>query len=222
MDPRTLTLGMDASWGGWGWCLADQDGPLQVGHLALGPPRRRAKKTERNPDPPLLSTHRLQRFKLYLHRHLDMVLADAQLMRAPTDPLVRVVVEVPPLGYKAGQASAYVGVGRIVGAIELWGCRRSLATPWVQEPGDWRAWWNIAPSRRGRGSVEMKADAIDMVGRLYGARWLEGFRRTKKGGPCGDVAEAVLLSVGSSRYPGGAPETPEHWPAAPDGLRYAP
>ena len=222
MDLRVITLGNDASWGGWGWCLADQHGPLQVGHVALGPPRRRARATRRNPDPQLRSTHRTARMGLYLDGPLAWALADGQVLRAPTDPLVRVVVEVPPLGFKKGKASAYVGVGRLVGAIENWGSRPALATPWVQEPGDWRAWWGIPPSRKGRGSAELKADAIELVTRRWGANWLEPFRRTTKGGPRGDVAEAILLAVGSSLHPDQAPASPEQWPEAPAGLHYMP
>lgn len=221
-QPRTLVLGNDASWGGWGWCLADQHGPLQVGHLALGPPRRRASKTKANPYPKLLATHRLQRFKQYLHGPLALVLADAQLLRRPSDPLVRVVVEVPPLGFKSGKASAYVAVGRMVGAIEVWGCRPSLATPWVQEPGEWRGYWRIPPSGRGRGSAQLKADAITLATSLWGRKWLEPFNRTAKGGPRGDVAEAMLLTVRSCRDQTGAPETPTTWPGVPAGLEFGP
>ena len=217
MTPQVLTIGNDASWGGWGTCLANQHGPLQVGHVTLGPPRRRASKTKANPKPPLLSTHRTARLRGYLDGPLAWLLADAQLLRAPIDPLVRVVVEVPPLGFKRGKASAYVGVGRLVGAIEAWGCRPSLAYPWVQEPGDWRQWWQIPPTRKGRGSAELKADAIDLVIKLWGGHWLQPYRRTAKGGPCGDVAEAILLAVGSSQHPHEAPATPEDWPAAPPG-----
>jgi len=222
MEPRTLTLGMDASWTGWGWCLGDQHGPMQVGHLALGAPRRRDRATKRDPTPDLRSTHRLQRLHRYLHGPLAWVLADAQVLRAPTDPLVRVVIEVPPLGYKMGKASAYVGVGRLVGSIELWACRPSLATPWVQEPGEWRAHWRIPPSRKGRGSAELKADAIALVGKLYGDHWLAPFRATDAGGPRGDVAEAILLTVRASADPSDAPNTPEAWPDCPDGVHYMP
>lgn len=236
-DPRVLTLGMDASWTGWGWCLADQHGPVQAGHVALGPPQRRPSATKGNPDPQLQSTHRTARLRAYLDGPLAWVLADGQLLRGPTDPLVRVVVEIPPVAFKAGKASAYVGVGRLVGAIELWGCRPSLAYPWVQEPGAWRSWWGIAPTRKGRDGEACKADAITQVAARWGRRWVDPFPlggsytpsgaprgvKLRKAGPRGDVAEAILLAVGSSRHPHEAPAGPrDSWPEAPTGLVVAP
>lgn len=230
MDVRVITLGHDASWTGWGWCLADQHGPLQAGHLALGPPNRRH-KTKANPNPPLLPTHRLARARAYMHGPLEHVLAEGQLMRRPTDPRVRVVVERPPLKYSSGKASAYVGVARLVGMIEAWGCRPTLGYPWGIEPGPWRKWWGIGGSRKGRDSEHIKADAIEIVERLWGEKWLAPFPRAgrvkdskrRKAGVKGDVAEAILLSVGSSRHADEAPAAPRgDWPGAPPDRRYTP
>lgn len=213
-----LTLGQDASWTGWGICLANQDGPIRVGHLALGPPNRRPRRTQHNPDPQLQPTHRPQRLRAFLDGPLEHLLCEAQLLRGPGDPLVRVAIEVPPLGFRRGQPSAYVGVGRLVGALELWATRSYLLAPWVLEPGPWRAWWGIAPTRKGRGSAELKADAIRLVERTWGPAILQAYRRTAKGGPRGDVAEAILIAVGASRHPEQAPPSPLEWPDVPEAV----
>lgn len=233
-QPRVVTLGFDASWTGTGWCLADQHGPIQCGHVGFGPPRKRARKSARNPNPPLLPTHRTAKLRAWLNGPMAWVLADAQLLRLPTDPLVRIAVEIPPVAFKAGKASAYIGVGRLVGAIELWATRPTLSYPWVQEPGDWRRWWSIAPSRRGRDSETLKSEAIHQVRARWGAEWLDGYRmggtyrrkgapvgcRSQKAGPRGDVAEAILLAVGSAQHADQAPGNPERWPEAPTGISY--
>lgn len=228
--PRVVVLAFDASWTGTGWCLGDQDGPILTGHLALGPAQRRPKK-----GAPMRPTHRTARLREWLYGPMAWVLADAQLLRSPTDPLVRVAVEIPPIAFKGGKASAYVGVGRLVGAIELWGTRPTLSYPWVQEPGDWRAWWGIRPSGRRRDSEVLKAEAMHQVRTRWGARWLDGYRQggvrkrpgapagytgDRKAGPRGDVAEAILLAVGSARHADQAPGNPREWPAAPSGVVY--
>ncbi len=219
---RRLTIGNDASWAGWGHCLADQNGPLQVGHLALGPPNKRANKTKRNPNPQLLPTHRTARLDAYLRGPMSWLLSDAKLMRRPGDPPVRVAVEIPPLGFKKGQPSAYLQLGRIIGPIETWGCRPDLLYPWAMEPEAWRFWWGIAKSGRGRGSPEIKADAIAVVERNWGASWLAKFNRTKIGGPMADVAEAILIAVGCSKNPQHAPQGPQSWPETPEGTWFTP
>lgn len=211
---RVLTLGCDASWGGWGLCGADQDGPLQTAHVALGPPRKRARPSKRNPNPEQVSTYRLQRLVQLLQGPVAYMLTDLELLRRPTDPPVRVVIEVPPVAFKGGKASAYVQVGRLVGSLELWACRRHTATPWVLEPGEWRPWWGIRPTCRGRGRDKLKAEAIWHVGRHWSPDWLEPYRDSgKTRGPRGDVAEAILQAVGAARHPGLAPATPADWPA---------
>lgn len=227
--PRVVVLAFDASWTGTGWCLADQHGPLRCGHLALGPARRRTSKSH-----PWRRTYREAKLREWLAGPMAHVLADAMLDRQPQDPLVRVAVEVPPVAFKGGQATAYVAVGRLVGALELWGTRSSLGVPWVQEPGDWRAWWGIAPTGRRRDGETLKAEAIHQVRARWGREWLEPYdegpryRRkgapagcySRKAGPRGDVAEAILLGVGSAQHHDEAPAYPATWPSAPAGTTY--
>ncbi len=222
MSLRILTLGNDASFGGWGTCLADQDGPIRVGHVKLGPPTKAAPMAMQRQGIHRLSAGRTRRLRAYLDGPMSHLLSDAVLMRLPTDPPVRVAVEIPPIKFKGGRASAYLGVARVAGPIEVWGARPHLAYPWAMEPEVWRFWWGIAKSGRGRDSAVLKADAIRVVERNFGREWLAPFKRTKKGGPMADVAESILIAVGCSRNQEHAPSEPEGWPAAPVQKWHAP
>ena len=231
--PRVITLGHDASWSGWGSCLADQDGPLQVSHLAIGPAQKRAGKTKANLNPQMVFQHRMCKLTAYLDGPLEWMLRDGMLLRGPLDPLVRVAVEVPPVGFKAGQPTAYVAVGRIVGSIEKHCCRPTLSYPWIQPPGEWRKWWGISPTRKGRNGEDLKHEAIAIVENTWGSEWLDNYKlggqykrkghteRHRKAGAKGDVAEAILIAVGSSRNAGQAPPNPREWPS-PQGTLYIP
>ena len=201
----TLILGNDLAWGGWGWCLATEAGPLSTGHVALG--------------------GRDWRWPAVLH-HLDTVIAseltDAGLQRGRDDPPPRVVIEEPPMvysgadrrggkGQRAGnQAATGYGLGQLAGAVQLWSCMRpGLAYPWLVEPSAWRGWMGIG----GKGRQERKERARAAV-RLWGwGRHLEPFpwdpRPDAGGGAQGDVAEAILLAVGAARNAHLAPKGPQ-------------
>ncbi len=223
MTATVIVVGMDAAWGGWGWCLADQDGPRQAGHVVMGPPSRKKR-----------STHRTARLAAYLAGPIAHALADGGLARASASPRLRVAIELPPSQYATGRQSAALGLGRLVGALELWATRPSLAYPWMLEPTEWRAWWDIAPTRRGRNGDDLKREAIFQVPARFGSQWVDPFplgpKKKRKGaparmpktdtpGPRGDVAEAILIAVGAALYNDDAPAGPTSWPSAPAGRR---
>ena len=203
-----LVLGNDASWKGWGQCLANADGPLWADHVAIG--RGRAWRM--------------------MHLRLALDVLDNRL-----DGLgpVRVVVEKPPMKMagKAGRnrGATLYGSGKIIGPIMCWGTRPGWPFPWeidikqefdrrTRRPkGDlgWRDFWNIGkqPSREA-----YKIAAITVVERRGWGHLLEPYG-WRKGlglqallalgeGPCGDVAEAILIAVGCAMRPELAPKGP--------------
>lgn len=212
-----VVLGLDASWGGTGWCLATGDGPVEAGHVAF------------------TGRWRLVELRTFLDGELARVLAEGELLLGPADPPVRVVVEKPPELYKHGNQSAAIGVGRIVGAFQLWGVQPGrLAYPDEVEPEDWRRRWGISPAGKGRTREVLKNESMLKVRATYGNRWLDpyplgapevprGRRRSSfsnlpptkfpTAGPRGDVAEAVLIAVDAARRYDEGPAGPAAWRA---------
>lgn len=200
----SLILGNDAGWGGWGWCLATEEGPWAVGHQVL---RGRS--------------WRWSDFRQELAK-LDDVIAQAKLDQpVQLGGPVRVVVEVAPVVYsgrgrasRGNQAATGQGMGQIQGGILLWGTRPGVMLyPWEVEVSDWRAFWQI---KGWKDRAAYKAAAIWAVRSLgWGAR-LEPFADPgpkDDHGARGDVAEAILLSVYAARNPGAAPVGPSRDPA---------
>lgn len=191
--PR-LILGCDAAWGGWGWCLATEAGPLDVGHVVLG---SRAWRTAA-----------LREYLVGLERQLAGVELEVLGMH---DPRPRLVVEEVPHVYKRGnQASTAGGVMRLVGALELHFCRRDLAYPAAVNPRTWRAWWGVA----GRGRAEKKASAIRIVRHRGWGGFLDPHPDpgpARDHGARGDVAEAILIAVGAAGRPAELPRGPAAW-----------
>lgn len=200
-----LTHASDLSWAGWGWCAGSEVGPLAVGHVA-----------------PSGREWRWIALRDYLDGPYAASIVDLQLRRGKDDPPVRVVIEEPPSVYsgasrggKAGrpignQAKTGYGLGLIAGAVHLWSVQRGdeLAHPWLVEPMEWRGWWNIG----GRGRLEKKRRAVETVRMMGWGKLLEPYPwdpdPEAAGGAQGDVAEAILLQVGSARHIAGAPAGP--------------
>jgi hypothetical protein len=201
-----ITVGLDAAWGGLGWSLATDQGPLAVGHVKLNG-----------------STWRWQALSAYLDEVIAPTISDGELMLGADDPAVRLVIEEPPmvysgaarakktapgekLGMAGNQAAVGYGLGRLAGALELWSFRRGgLAYPWLVDPRTWRAWWRVG----GKGRAERKQAAVGIVRASGWARHLEPHKWTgDDGGAQGDVAEAMLLAVGAARRHAEAPAGP--------------
>ena len=194
----SVTIGMDAGWGGLGWCLATAQGPIAAGHVVLD------------------GTWQMARLASWLDGELGALLPEAELLRAPGDPPIRIVFEKPPMAFRGGagrgggpagnQMAVGYGMGRLAGAIELWTVLRGLAYPWPVETAVWRGWWSIG----GRGRAEKKRLAVDCVNKLGWSRFLLG--HTWKGadgdGSIGDVAEGTLIAVGAARNIHQAPKGP--------------
>lgn len=216
-----IVVGLDSAWGGTGWCVATERGPLEVGQLTL------------------TGTWRLVQLRAFLDGELSRALTDAELLLGPTDPPVRVVVEKPPDQYAAGTQAAAIGIARLLGALQLWGLQPGrLAYPDEVEPNDWRARWGIAPPGRNRTREVLKFDAIAKVRATYGAEWLAPYplgapaaprrkgRRSSfaplrppmkypTAGPQGDVAEAILIAVDGARNYDAGPAGPAGWRRSP-------
>jgi hypothetical protein len=198
-----VILGHDAGWGGWGWCLGTERGPWAVGHQAIGG-----------------RAWRWSDFRQALGE-LDELLAAAPRERPELGGPVRVAVETAPAVYRGAgrgrggnQAATGQGMGQIQGGILLWGTRPgSMLYPWEIEVAEWRAWWGI---RGLKDRARYKLAAIKLVGQLgWGAR-LEDYPDPgpeDDHGPRGDVAEAILLTVGAARHPEAAPKGPQRDPA---------
>lgn len=201
-----ITLGLDAAWGGLGWSLATDQGPLAVGHVKLSG-----------------STWRWAALSAYLDDVIAPAISDGELMLAPADPPVRLIIEEPPmiysgadrrrkanpgekLGPAGNQTAVGYGLGRLAGALELWSVRRGgLAYPWLVDPRTWRSWWRVG----GKGRGERKRAAVDTVRANGWARHLTPHTWTgDDGGAQGDVAEAMLLAVGGARRDSEAPAGP--------------
>lgn len=175
-----VVLAADAAWGGLGWCLATEGGPLTAGHIVL---KARARRVEA------------------LQGYLDALwlpLLEEQ-RKAGSEP--RIVIEAMPEVYRRGnQANVGYGLGRITGSIEMWAVIRGFAEPELMGVREWRSYWSIVGPREAA-----KARAIRLV---EGLRW-GAFLRRPNGAPLnddarGDVAEAILLGMAAARKEAGA------------------
>lgn len=190
-----VVLANDAAWGGWGWALCRESGPVAVGHLRLED-----------------AAWRWDRLAGELAR-LDLELGEAAAILAPGDPLPRVVVERPPAVYagRGNQAAVGLGLGQLGGAILLWGTRPGrLGYPWELTPDEWRAWWLARGARRPSGRGAWKAWAVRLVEAMGWGGRLDPWPWTgDDGGARADVAEAILLGVGAARRLHLAPVGPD-------------
>jgi hypothetical protein len=215
-----VTLAFDAAWGGTGWCLATEQGPVAVGHVKLS---GRAWRW-----PALLA---------WLDAVIAPELVDGELLRGDADPPIRLVIEEPPAVYSGAerwakakqghlpgakpppagnQAATCFGLGRLAGALELWWVKEhpEKGYPWLVEPREWRTWMKVG----GTGRIARKRAAVDTVKLSGWGHHLVPFPwdpdPDKAGGALGDVAEAILLAVGASRNASLAPVGPS-LPARP-------
>lgn len=193
-----VILGHDASWTGWGYCLANETKPIEVGHVAnLGNRSWRWSDLRRQLG------------------ELDALLTEAELLSGAELPRLAVEVIPPVYSGHGNQAATGQGLGQLTGPILLWGTRPGiLAYPWELEPRDWRSWWKIAGRRNPKGRAGWKAWAVELVGILGWRHHLEPFPATGDDlGPRGDVAEAILIAVGAARHVAEAPRGPVRDPA---------
>lgn len=190
-------IGIDAAWGGMGWCLATEQGPVAVGHVKLGDRKRRYRA---------------------LHTYLLDAIEPQIRAGFALGNTVELVLEEPPTVYRGAsrgdgqagnQAATGFGMGRLVGAIEFWWSTAAvLGYPVTVTPTTWRRWWKLG----GRGREERKQRAVEVVtANGWGDRLTPYPWRPKTGGPRGDVAESILIAVGAARRPDGevfaAPKT---------------
>ena len=195
-----LTFGHDAAWSGWGWCLGDAEGPLVTGHVVL------AGRAWRWPA--------LQIELAARHRLVDGL------------GRLRVCVERAPSVYRAAgrmnargrsgagnQADIGYGLGQLSAPLLMWGTRAvEWDYPWEIEVKEWRAMWWKGPQTTGR--VEAKRRAIQLVGTLgweslLPERTVKNVSEEHSFGDRGDVAEAILLTVGCARNARLAPRGPQ-------------
>ena len=214
-----VILGNDAAWGGWAWCLGTVDGPLAVGHLRL------AGRTWR-----WSALVDVLEGRVPVHRpgqvwppHRDgqtwpMLLDELGIAHG------RVLVEHAPAVYSGrgrgrpgNQAATGFGLGLLAGPVLTSGCRTQLAYPWEVEPMEWRRWWGITGTG---GRAPAKARAIAIVRASTWGPFLSPFDdRGEDFGACGDVAEAILMTVGAARHVVDAPAGPRGhcWGSGPSG-----
>lgn len=216
-----VVLGMDAAWGGLGWCLATEQGPVSAGHVVLRG-----------------AAYRWPALLRWLDTTIRPEITDGELLRGPADAPLRLVIEEPPVVYSGAsrgprapaggdlldrmadaaqqargearaagnQSATCYGLGRLAGALEFWwAANPALAYPWLVDPAHWRKWWKLG----GRGRVERKQAAVDLVTTLRWGRLLGDHKwNSASGGPRADVAEAILLAVGAARNASEAPAGP--------------
>lgn len=204
----TLVVGHDAAWGGWGACIAVGETPIAVRHVALSGRRWRWDALAAE----------LVALRQWVEQH--QLAADADQ--------VLTVVEHSPTHYSratrgraTNEAVVNWALGSLAGPIltnaAAWGWR----SPWDLDVKTWRSWWGIA----GGGSrTATKGAAINMVVSLgwqqhlveYG--WQRGCLSSPTSaakiaeGPCGDVAEAILIALGASMRLNLAPAGPRRKP----------
>lgn len=210
-----LVAGFDAAWGGTGWCIATERGPLEAGHVVTD------------------GAYRLVRLQSVL-QSLEHRLADHTLALHRSDPPPRAAIERLPWSYRrpGSQVRTVFGISGCAHVIAAWGTRRDWGYPWLIPPTDdrgkpkpgakprapapgWRQWWGI----RGKGRPAKKRDAIRHVRALGWGDLLEllplmsGDDVDANGdGPRGDTAEGILIAVGAARHPEQAPRMPRRWP----------
>lgn len=189
-------LGLDATFGGTGWCVANRDGPIRAGHWEF--PGQHAMRTGRSDDRPLR-----------MFQRLDALLVELTAAGVGVD---LVVIERMPSVYgnsHGNQAETGYGLGRSACSIELWALLRGLPV-WLVPPADdgdwgwgWRPWWIPATASRAPVTRERwKAFAVDLVQQLRWAAPLAPFLQanTEAGAErAADVAEGILIAAGAAR-----------------------
>ncbi len=203
----TLVLGNDAAWGGWGRCFASAAGPIRATHVKLS--GRRWRWTA-------------------MHDELELLRVSADtLARERQDSGILMVVEKPPMHYKAAsrgkkanEAVVGYGLGQITAPLLLGSVAWGWSYPWEVDTADWRGWWSIGGLRGGR--IAYKLAALTVVHRHGWADHLTPFGWTPEKmrrpadavalaeGPCGDVAEAMLIAVGAAMRLDLAPKGPSN------------
>ena len=194
-----IAAAFDSSWKSTGFALCDRTGPLLCRHLHLDSSWRWATLAPRL-------------------RALDLEILPV-LLEVDDEP--RVVIERAPSIYsgRGNQADTGWGMGALVGPIAVHFAREGWGYPWMIPPSDkarkskktgattiiavgWRGWWGITGSR-----AKAKAHALALV-RHHWRHVLRPEWGTDPEGPCGDVAEAILMGVGACRHPQFAPVGP--------------
>ncbi len=191
LQPRPVhTLAFDPAWGGTGWCVATEAGPLLVGHELLR------------------GEWRLQRLDAFLSRLETMVPADCAPCIERPPPVYTGATRV---GGAGNQSEFGFGMGCLVGPLAMWAFRRFAVGlgryPFMVEVDQWRGWWQIG---RGKRPV-LKQRAISRVQVMGWGRHLEPwFHHQEPDSPLGDVAEAILQAVGYARHPECVPRGPKN------------
>lgn len=198
-----MILGNDCSFTGWALVVATEDGPALTRHVSVNG-----------------GSYRWDRFLRAFEEDLEPMIGEAALLAASRGETPHLIVErCPPVlggGVKPGRRPSFAplpvddgngpgarnatlsafGLGLAVGPVMLAGVRPGWGYPDDIEPGTWRRWWGV----KGKGRVEKKRAARDLVRRLSWGLHLEPYlERGEDLGPCGDVAEGILLSVGVAR-----------------------
>lgn len=196
-----IVLANDCAWDGWGWAVCRPSGPIWTGHVRLA------------------GGWEFWKLRRYLVDVLELELAEAQNLRSAGSPPVGLAIEKPPNVYRRGnQAATGWGLGKIVGPLAVWGTRPEgevLRYPWLLGPREWRAFWGLKGNRD-----TVKQRAIDLVRRKGWGSHLDAYEgpiRAKSGKskgqikqwPQGDVAEAILIGVGTAQRAGDWPRGPQ-------------
>lgn len=189
--PGLIVLSADASWKTTGWAISDAKGPIVFGDARLSGDWRYAKAQV------LVRELRAEAVDLAIGRDATPI---AVIERAGTHYSWQDAKR--QAGDKRGADPTVVvrGLSECVGAIALGTVWPGWGYPWLIEPNDWRAWWNLRGRREG-----LKRAALALVG----AHWPAIHRVLVRRGDEGDVAEAILLGVGAARRESEAPTGPK-------------
>lgn len=187
--PHVVSL--DPSWGGCGYALCNEGGPLESGWIKLG------------------TTWKWDTLAAFLAGPLSHLVVDAVLATRLGEPMPRVAVEIPAMIHRGSSHTTVRGVALATGPFLAWGVQpERLAYPWALEPRPWRAWWRITV--RGRPAKKLAAVRI-VQGLGWGAHLAHHPTASDDQGPRGDVAEAILIGVGAARHHADGPRGPAKW-----------
>ena len=197
------TIGIDGAWGGLGWAVGTESGPVYAGHFTAGS-----------------KTWRQVALRSGLEE-IEHAVADVETLLGEHDLGPRVVVERPPWQYSrsGSQVKTAYGLGTVVGGVLFWGTREGWAYPWEVPPSTtttpggrevvgWRSHWRITI----KGRDPKKIAAVRLVqangwGRFFGALDTTWPGKDKPW-PAGDLAEAILIQVFGARRADLAPRGP--------------